>query len=201
MKKINIYFAKFELYIKQWREHLPIISIILFLIVLVLTGVTIYIFVSPVSKLALVKDTNAKFEEFNKEFAVSQKISYPDSASFRLIDDNNLFSSRRADWEIAPSPSKSAPKSAPQPIPEPIKKVVKKKKPKIKADKIKLSAILMFGETRVALIGNLGKDKNKVKYVYVKKGDDIMGYNVKSIEPNKLIVEWDKEETEIKLYK
>lgn len=202
MKKKDFYFQKLEHHIKLWRDRLPLINIALFGVVVILTGAVTYLALQPVIGLKPGEDTNAKFEEFDKTFQVAQKIKFPDPAKFSLIEENNLFSTDRAEWVITlpPLPQKSKPKVIPKKIaPAPVKKVVKPK-PKVKPDKIKLFGIMMFGETKKALIENLGEDKKEDKFVYVKEGDDVVGYTVKSIEPNKITVEWNGEETVITLY-
>jgi len=199
MKKIEYYFQKIDHYLKLWRDHLPITNIALFVIVTILTGIVVFISIFPESGLSRRKNSNAKFDEFEKVI-LPQQVDFPSSDKFNLVGNNNLFRPEREEWPDPPPPPPLPSLPKPKPAPVAPKVAAPPPKPRISTKKIKLFAILMFGESRVAMIENLEKSKSKDVYVYLKVGDDVLGYTVKKIEPNVLTVEWNGQEFEIKLY-
>lgn len=195
MKKIQFYTEKAANYFIRWKDYLPITNIALFCIVVVLAVIMASLVFLPVSGINPEEYESEKLKEFEKSGLISQKLDLPSSNEFDFIQTHNPFSPSRTDWEIAVD-------RPPDPPPTPDVAVkIEKPRPTITTDRIKLYAILMFGDTRVALIENLNISSNSPdKYVYVKQGDDIGGYTVKKIESNSLIVEWNEEETVIRLY-
>ena len=180
----------------RWKDYLPITNMALFGTVVILSGIIIAMLFLPILHLKPGKLDKETLIGADKTLLVSQKYISPDVNEFDSIGNNNIFRSSRTDWKVSTPPA---------PLPkEEEKKIVKKEKtakPKVKPEKIKLSAIVVFGDIKVALIENMDKSKNKEKFVYVKEGEDVAGYTVKSIERDKLIIEWNGEESVIRLYK
>ncbi|MGR3317099.1 MAG: hypothetical protein ACUZ8O_01275 [Candidatus Anammoxibacter sp.] len=196
MKKLKFYIEKIMNYCTHWKDYLPITNMALFGTVVILSGIIIGLFFLPILLLKPGKLDKKTLIDVDKTLLVSRKYISPDVNQFDSIGNKNIFRSSRTDWNVStpivPIPEKEE------------KKIVKKKKtpkPKVKPEKIKLSAIVVFGDTRVALVENMDKSKNKDKFIYVKEGEDLAGYTVKSIERDKLIVEWNGEESIIMLYK
>lgn len=197
MKKVQFYLEKITKYAKLWKDYIPITNMALFGIVIILTGVMISLALLPVSALKPGKFKKTELKEDEESVLISQHIETPATNEFDSIENNNPFSPTRTDWKIESL-------QPPPPPPKKVeKKVVEKQKPKptINPGRIKLSAIVVFGDTRVALIENVDKSKSPDKYIYVKEGEDVAGYTVKSIERDKLVVEWNGKESVIRLYK
>lgn len=215
MKKVNYYFGRVLYFFKHWIDYLPITNIVLFVFVIAAIGVAVMLVLFPVTDLRLGEFDSGNLKDSDKLASVLQKQTFPDTKEFDAIEISNPFRPSRTDWvskKVTRKSDKVKDKEKEIRIAEEEKKKrdeevkkevknIKKTKPKIRAENIKLSAIIVFGKTRVALIENVDKTKNKEKFVYVKVGDDIGGYTVKSIGREKLVVEWNGEETVITLYK
>ncbi|MGR3178410.1 MAG: hypothetical protein ACUZ8E_10180 [Candidatus Anammoxibacter sp.] len=194
MKKLKLYIDKIMDCFAHWKDYLPITNMALFGAVVILSGIIIAMLFLPILHLKPGKLDKETLIDADKTLLVSRKYIAPDVNEFDSIGDKNIFRSSRTDWKV------SIPT---EPLPEKEEKIVIKKKtpkPKIKPEKIKLSAIVVFGDTRVALVENMDKSKNKEKFIYVKEGEELAGYTVKSIERDKLIIEWNGEESIIRLY-
>ena len=215
MKKLNYYFEKVLYFFKHWIDYLPITNIVLFGLIIVGIAIAVVLVLFPVTDLKIDDFDNKNLKSSDKLALVLQKQTFPDINKFDAVEVSNPFRPSRTDWvsktvtqkqskdivrererEISIAEEKKRKKNE-----EAKKEAKNKRKPKIKAESIKLSAIIVFGIIRVALIENVDKANRKEKFVYVKVGDDIGGYTVKSIEREKLIVEWNGEETVINLYK
>ncbi len=204
MKKPQYYIDKITTAAQQWRDYLPITNVALFAIVVALIGVMIFLVIVPSSGFKPLKNESVKFDGAEDLILAAQNAEPPEPSKFYGIEKKNLFSPGRTDWAGEPPPTPvppprpqivAPPRATPKPTPTP------KPRPKFKPNRIKLSAILAFGETKVALINNLDKSKIKDKLIYVKEGDDVVGYTVKSIDKDKLVLEWNGEESIIKMYK
>lgn len=199
MKRFQLYLEKITRLARLWKDYIPIINMALFGIVIILTVVMISLALLPVPDLK-----PGKFEETEpgkmdiEPVLISQKTEHSDPDEFDLIENNNLFNPSRTEWETASS-LPPPPPLTPEIVEE---KVVQQEKPrpKINPNQIKLSAIVLFGDTKAALIENIDKSKSNDTYIYVKEGEDIAGYTVKSIERDKLVVEWNGEESVISMY-
>lgn len=198
MKKLKFYIEKIMICFTHWKDYLPITNMALFGTVVILTGIIIGMFFMPILHLKPGKFDKETLIGVDETLLVSQKYIAPDVNGFDSIGNNNIFRSSRTDWHVSkpltPIPEKEEEKE---------KVVIKKNtpKPKISPERIKLSAIVLFGDTRVALVENMDKSKNKERFIYVKEGEEVAGYTVKSIERDKLIIEWNGEESIIRLYK
>ncbi len=217
MKRLKLFSEKIVTYFNLRKDYVPIATMVLFGIVIIsITAVTL-LYISPVPEISLaeIKKDDLNSEDYAK-LASSQSHALPDMGEFNPLEEHNLFRSARTDWATKrpPTPKPTpTPKPKPRPTPkkveaknnqlekEKLEKEKKRARPKIKPDRIKLSAIMMYGETKVALIENVDKAKNKEKYVYIKVGDDVGGYTVKSIESSKIVLEWYDETADVNLYK
>ena len=217
MNRLKLFSERIISYFNLRKDYVPIATMVLFgIVILSITAVTL-LFISPVTRVDLEKfekdDLNS--EDYAK-LASAQRYESPDIEEFDPLEEHNLFRSSRTDWATKPRPTPT-PKPRPTPTKEKVdkekldkekldkeeekKKEKKKPRPKIKPDRVKLSAIMMFDETRVALIENVDKSKSKEKYIYVKVGEDVGGYTVKSIESTKIVLEWYDEIADVLLYK
>jgi type II secretory pathway component PulC len=58
----------------------------------------------------------------------------------------------------------------------------------------------MAGKVKKAMINNPKVGVRNKKTIYVEEGDDVEGYKVKSIEKDKIILDWQGNEMVLKLY-
>ncbi len=179
---------------------LHVTNIVLFGIVIILAIVSICIYffmpVSDVSKLA----KKSKIPGVNKTVPGTESVGTGltakeelDDKFYNVITARNVFSPQREDWVV---------------------KVVKAKTPKFKdkstrsvkkafagkPKKFVLHGILMAGDIKKALINNPLKGISKQRTLYVEEGEDLEGYTVKSIEKDRIKLDWNGEEIVVLLY-
>lgn len=205
MKRLQYYLEKISNFIRRWKDYLPIINITLFGTVLILIGITLILLFLPVSTPKVERDERRGQKRFEDIALFSQKGVKPSINEFDSIYNSNPFDPGRTDWVVlstATQPTPTPPLSLPEKVEEKVVEERPKPRPNVPVERIKLYGILMFGETRMALIENVDKPgKGDKKFIYIKEGEDIAGYTVKAIEQDKLTIEWDNEESEITLHK
>lgn len=202
MRRLQYYFENISNFVRRWKDYLPIINIALFGTVLILIGVTLLLLFLPASAPKVKRDQRSEQKRFEDIALFSQKRAKPSINEFDPVYNNNPFASGRTDW-VAFS---TTPQPTPTPPPLQVEEKVVEEKPKLRpnmpVERIKLYGILIFGETRMALIDNVDKArKGDGNFIYIKEGEEIAGYTVKAIEQDKLTLQWDNEESEITLHK
>lgn len=198
MKRLQSYFGYRPRFSKLWKDYIPVTNMSLLGIEVVVIGVIAALLLLPVREMELAEFRQKSQVEGEKPERGSWAATAPDGDLFAAIEDNNPFSPSRKDWK-----SDQAVTAAPPPPAKKVNKVVKKKrsKPRMKPGKIKLSAIVVFGSSRLAMIESFGKAKSRGKYIFVKVGEDVAGYTVKNIERDRLVLEWEGEESVVKMHK
>ena len=111
---------------------------------------------------------------------------------YDIITTRNVFSPQRKDWVV-----KAAIPKASGLIKKPS---VKKRGFAGKPKKFVLHGILIAGDIKKALINNPLKGISKEKTLYIVEGEDLDGYKVKSIEKDRIRLDWNGEEIVVLLY-
>ncbi|MHC4267652.1 MAG: hypothetical protein ACYSTS_04230 [Planctomycetota bacterium] len=121
----------------------------------------------------------------------------PEDDFYNVIATRNVFSPQRKDWVVKasiPKASKFANKSQRR------NAQTRKKAFAGKPKKFVLHGILIAGNIKKALINNPLQGVRKDKTLYVVEGDDLDGYKVKSIEKDRIKLDWYGEEIVVPLY-
>lgn len=115
-----------------------------------------------------------------------------DNRNFDIVSSKNIFSATRKEWVTKPKVPKIPPAAR--------KKFERKREPPKPPRKIVLYGIIMAGKVKKAMISNPQAGVRNKKIVYIEEGEDIEGYKVKSIEQDKIILDWQGNEMVLKLY-
>ncbi len=122
-------------------------------------------------------------------------VSNPDekeNEDFDIVTSKNIFSAARKEWVTKPKVPKNLPKKE--------KKSKIKRPPPKPPRKIVLYGIIMAGKVKKAMINNPKVGVRNKKTIYVEEGEDVEGYKVKSIEKDRIIMDWQGNEMILKLY-
>ncbi|MCP5005071.1 MAG: hypothetical protein GY941_14225 [Planctomycetes bacterium] len=180
----------------QYSLHTLNLALLCIVILLSILSVTLYLFSAKMEVPDSPVKTNAPESSLHTENSMLvEMISKSDKKSnkdFDIVSSRNIFSAQRKEWVAKPKVPK---------IPHQknkIKSIIKKppKPPK----KIVLYGIIMAGKVKKAMISNPKAGVRKKKTLHVKEGENIEGYKVKSIETDKVILDWQGEEIILKLY-
>jgi len=181
--------------IKQWKNYLPLINLVLMLILLSLVALCV-ILVNKSTKDAIERRTQfVKQSSENQVKFSSLKIDEEMINRQEYFLSNNPFSQDRTDWKPKKKkkPAKSKSKSMSQ---KEIKALVEEAKNRPKGDPkpIELKGILILGDIKKALIKNPDREKNKKPYIFIEEGQEIVDYTVKNISEDRIELDWYGEE-------
>lgn len=177
--------------LKGWKRYLPLINIALFfgVIALGVIGVALfYVVPSPFMGLGSPKTKTTSLQ-------VSVPTIKTDTAlqeEYNMFTDENVFSPSRKEWTLLKP--KAGGKDAQ-------KLAAGKVTPKVPPKQINLYGVAIFGGMKKALVKNTDPATYRVTpFVYVKEGDDVGGYKVKSIEPNLVRLVWEGQEFVVSIF-
>lgn len=179
--------------VKQWKHYLPVINLFLLIGVVSLAIVCVLLVYYP-------SVTSMKPDKEEESISGANAPLPPLRTDARPIHDydpivsNNPFSPNRTGW--APPEAKTEP-TMPGSIPpeegggQPVED---QPKPRGTPTKITLRGILILGNIRKALVENPDQTSNKKPFVFIEEGEEIAGYKVKNIEPDRVKLDWYGEE-------
>ncbi|MDR4506372.1 MAG: hypothetical protein MRK01_16495 [Candidatus Scalindua sp.] len=174
------------------------LNLVLFCVVILLSilSVAIYFFSAekkiPVSLSKTDIPEMAHYIENAKLVGMMSDTDKNDTGYFDIVSSRNIFSPARKEWVTKPKVPKNLPTA---------KKIIERKKePPKPPRKIILYGIIMAGDVKKAMINNPQVGVRNKKTIYVEEGEDIEGYKVKSIEKDKIILDWQGNEMILKLY-
>ncbi|MGQ3686178.1 MAG: hypothetical protein ACUBOA_14410 [Candidatus Loosdrechtia sp.] len=180
--------------VRQWKYYLPVINLIFFTSVICLAIICVMLACYP-------SGSKIKVPEYSKEVNSLRRNSLTSSLrGIRLIDyyepvlSRNPFSPNRTVWTSSGGKEQLPHKENKNEDDRKDKPVISLGKPATRPVKIVLQGILVFGNTRKALIENPDKTGNKKPFVFVEEGEEIAGYRVKLIERDHVKFDWFGEE-------
>ena len=202
MKKPKKHISMDSVYGTKCLLHVTNIALFGIVMILAIVSVCLYCFmpVEDVTKLTKITGARGVDKIFPDPESVGTDPGSKDELEgdyYNIIATRNVFSPQRKDWVVKaaiPKASGFANKS-------------QRKKPKTrkkafagKPKKFILHGILIAGDIKKALIKNPLKGVRKEKTLYVVEGDDLDGYKVKSIEKDRIKLDWNGEEIVVLLY-
>ena len=133
------------------------------------------------------------FKDTEYDDTVSDTNNVLEDDFYNIVATRNVFSPQRKDWVVKAVIPKAS---------ELKKKTIQNKKKAFagKPKKFVLHGILIAGDIKKALINNPLKGVRKEKTLYVEEGEDLDGYKVKSIEKDRIKLDWNGEEIVVLLY-
>ena len=174
------------------------LNLVLFCVVIFLSilSVAIYFFSAEKKISVSLSKTDipemAHYLENAKLVGMISNADINDTRDFDIVSSKNIFSAARKEWVTKPKVPKNLPIT---------KKIIERKKePPKPPRKIILYGIIMASDVKKAMINNPQVGVRNKKTIYVEEGEDIEGYKVKSIEKDKIILDWQGNEMILKLY-
>ncbi|GJQ59544.1 MAG: hypothetical protein D8M57_09405 [Candidatus Scalindua sp. AMX11] len=141
------------------------------------------------------KTTIPEMTHYLENSVLGSMMSNPDkngNQNFDIISSKNIFSAGRKEWVTKPKVPKIPPKSK--------NKIERTRVPPKPPRKIILYGIIMADKVKKAMINNPKVGVRDKKTLYIEEGEDVEGYKVKSIEKDKIILDWQGNEMVLKLY-
>lgn len=176
--------------IKGWKRYLPLMNIILFLGVITLGVVGVVLFHAVPSPFTGLERLKTKIQPQQ----VSEPTIQTNSAlkeDYDLLANENPFAPGRKEW-VPPKPKVS---------PEARKKIMINAATKVPPKKIDLYGVAIFENMKKALVKNPDPGKyGAAPFFYVEEGNEIGGYNVKSIEPQLIRLVWEGQEFAVNIF-
>ncbi len=180
---------------------LHVTNIVLFGIVIILAIVSACIYclmpVADVTKITDVQGVNKIVPDTELVDTDPGTMDELEGDFYNIIATRNVFSPQRKDWvvkAVIPKAHGFANKSKTK------KTKTRKKAFAGKPKKFILHGILIAGNIKKALIKNPLQGVRKEKTLYVEEGEDLDGYKVKSIEKDRIKLDWHGEEIIVLLY-
>jgi hypothetical protein len=175
--------------LKQWKHYLQIINLVLLIGTSALAIICVLLIYLP-------PESTVKKEKHVDNISINRNLLTPIAKDAESIDQyesilsSNPFSPARTAWAPQTSVETKTAKEEPPPATKP----ADEQKPKEPPKKINLRGIMIIGDIKKALIENPDTSKNKNQFIFIEEGEDIVGYKVKNIEPDQIILDWYGEE-------
>ena len=178
--------------------HVTNIALFGIVVILAIVSVCIYYLMPVVDVTKLTKkiddlEVDNNIQETESDGKASDTKNILEDDFYNIVATRNIFSPQRKDWvvkAVIPKASELKKKAVPE----------KKKAFAGKPKKFVLHGILIAGDVKKALINNPLKGVRKEKTLYVEEGEDLDGYKVKSIEKDRIKLDWNGEEIVVLLY-
>ena len=175
--------------LKQWKHYLPIINLVLLICTSALAIICVLLIYFPPES-AVKKEKHVENISINKNLLTPLAKDVKSIDQYESILSSNPFSPARTAWVPKTSAETKTAKEELPPPPKP----ADEQKPKEPPKKINLRGIMIIGGIKKALIENPDTSKNKSQFIFIEEGEDVVGYKVKNIEPDQVILDWYGEE-------
>lgn len=177
---------------RHWKNYLPVINLVLLISLLGMVAICVLLIYKPQEEMI------KRVEFVEKALDNGKQLTFLDKDKktinhYETLLSNNLFSRDRNDWRPVEK-KKITPKKNSSPKKEESTPKEEEQKPKGHPKPIKLFGILILGDVKKALILNPDREKYKSAYVFIEEGEEIVDYKVKSIEKDKIKLDWYGEE-------
>ncbi|MDR4508802.1 MAG: hypothetical protein MRJ65_11305 [Candidatus Brocadiaceae bacterium] len=175
---------------------MPIINLVLLVCVVGLAVLCVkFVYYPPTDTIESIKDSGEHSKDQTSLIFLEEDRKLIDQ--YEGILTHNPFSPGRQTWH-APEESKIPPLEVSQKKENNLAKskqtLEPKEKPKGKPMEITLHGIVIFGDTKKALIVNPDKKNNNKNFVFIEEGEEIADYKVKNIEEDRILLDWYGEE-------